>query len=241
MSDATTAAPWGKNVLVEFEDSIAWVTLNRPEKRNAMSPPLNDEMVGDARCARDRRPLRRRGADGRRQVVLGRDGFARIFSRARRPALRAAIAWPALGLAMAVEASHGLLQADHRHGQRLVLRRRVHAARRLRSRHRRRGGDLRHLRDQLGHHPGRQRHALGGGDDEPARCDVLCHDRRDLRRQARRRRWGSSTRRCRARGCASARAHWRRRSRQEPDSAARGEAGGAARFRAWPGKRPTNT
>jgi trans-feruloyl-CoA hydratase/vanillin synthase len=37
--------PWGKNVLVEFEDRIAWVTLNRPEKRNAMSPPLNDEMV----------------------------------------------------------------------------------------------------------------------------------------------------------------------------------------------------
>jgi feruloyl-CoA hydratase/lyase len=39
------SAPWGKNVLVDFEDRIAWVTLNRPEKRNAMSPPLNDEMV----------------------------------------------------------------------------------------------------------------------------------------------------------------------------------------------------
>jgi feruloyl-CoA hydratase/lyase len=38
--------PWGKNVLVEFEDQIAWVTLNRPEKRNCMSPALNDEMVG---------------------------------------------------------------------------------------------------------------------------------------------------------------------------------------------------
>jgi trans-feruloyl-CoA hydratase/vanillin synthase len=37
--------PWGKNVLVEFEHKIAWVTLNRPEKRNAMSPPLNDEML----------------------------------------------------------------------------------------------------------------------------------------------------------------------------------------------------
>lgn len=36
--------PWGRNVLVEFEDRIAWVMLNRPEKRNAMSPPLNDEM-----------------------------------------------------------------------------------------------------------------------------------------------------------------------------------------------------
>ena len=38
------AEPWGKNVLVEFEDGIAWVTLNRPEKRNAMSPALNIEM-----------------------------------------------------------------------------------------------------------------------------------------------------------------------------------------------------
>jgi trans-feruloyl-CoA hydratase/vanillin synthase len=38
------AEPWGENVLVEFEDGIAWVTLNRPEKRNAMSPALNKEM-----------------------------------------------------------------------------------------------------------------------------------------------------------------------------------------------------
>jgi trans-feruloyl-CoA hydratase/vanillin synthase len=43
----TTNSPsrWGNNVLVEFEDGIAWVTLNRPDKRNAMSPALNDEMV----------------------------------------------------------------------------------------------------------------------------------------------------------------------------------------------------
>ncbi len=33
------------NVLVEIEAGIAWVTLNRPDKRNAMSPALNDEMV----------------------------------------------------------------------------------------------------------------------------------------------------------------------------------------------------
>jgi len=38
------AEPWGKNVLVDFEDGIAWVTMNRPEKRNAMSPALNQEM-----------------------------------------------------------------------------------------------------------------------------------------------------------------------------------------------------
>jgi trans-feruloyl-CoA hydratase/vanillin synthase len=32
-------------VLVEFQDGIAWVTLNRPNKRNAMSPALNREMA----------------------------------------------------------------------------------------------------------------------------------------------------------------------------------------------------
>lgn len=36
--------PWGNNVLVEFEDGIAWVTLNRPHKRNAMNPALIEEM-----------------------------------------------------------------------------------------------------------------------------------------------------------------------------------------------------
>jgi trans-feruloyl-CoA hydratase/vanillin synthase len=37
--------PGGKNVLVEFEDGIAWVSLNRPEKRNAMSVALAYEML----------------------------------------------------------------------------------------------------------------------------------------------------------------------------------------------------
>jgi trans-feruloyl-CoA hydratase/vanillin synthase len=49
--------PWGETVLVEFDEGIAWVTLNRPRKRNAMNPALNDEMIrvldhleGDDRC-----------------------------------------------------------------------------------------------------------------------------------------------------------------------------------------------
>ncbi|MNZ17769.1 Hydroxycinnamoyl-CoA hydratase-lyase [compost metagenome] len=33
-----------KTVTVEVDGGIAWVTLNRPEKRNAMSPTLNREM-----------------------------------------------------------------------------------------------------------------------------------------------------------------------------------------------------
>ena len=39
----TYANRW-KTVLAEIEDGIAWVTLNRPDKRNAMSPTLNKEM-----------------------------------------------------------------------------------------------------------------------------------------------------------------------------------------------------
>jgi len=51
------AEPWGENVLVEFEEGIAWVTMNRPAKRNAMNPALIAEMKAtvealalDARC-----------------------------------------------------------------------------------------------------------------------------------------------------------------------------------------------
>jgi trans-feruloyl-CoA hydratase/vanillin synthase len=50
-------APGGKTVLVEFEDGIAWVSMNRPEKRNCISPTLASEMLGvinaleaDRRC-----------------------------------------------------------------------------------------------------------------------------------------------------------------------------------------------
>ena len=38
------AGRWN-TVAVDVEDGIAWVTLNRPEKRNAMSPTLNREMI----------------------------------------------------------------------------------------------------------------------------------------------------------------------------------------------------
>jgi trans-feruloyl-CoA hydratase/vanillin synthase len=36
--------PWGNTVDVEFEDKIAFVYFNRPEKKNCMSPTLNREM-----------------------------------------------------------------------------------------------------------------------------------------------------------------------------------------------------
>jgi trans-feruloyl-CoA hydratase/vanillin synthase len=34
-----------KCVKVEIADGIAWVTMNRPDKRNCMNPAMNDEMI----------------------------------------------------------------------------------------------------------------------------------------------------------------------------------------------------
>jgi feruloyl-CoA hydratase/lyase len=46
---STATSPDGTDgqdpVLVEFDEGIAWVTLNRPAKRNAMNPALNERMV----------------------------------------------------------------------------------------------------------------------------------------------------------------------------------------------------
>jgi len=44
-SDSAGAADGGKNVLVDFDDGIAWVTLNRPDKHNAINPAIVYEMV----------------------------------------------------------------------------------------------------------------------------------------------------------------------------------------------------
>ena len=54
------------SVRVEIDAGIAWVELNRPEKRNAMNPTLNAEMV-EVLLALDADDERRRArADGRR-------------------------------------------------------------------------------------------------------------------------------------------------------------------------------
>ena len=47
MTDATSglASLPQQNVLVRVEDGIAWVTLNRPSKRNAFNPGIVFEMV----------------------------------------------------------------------------------------------------------------------------------------------------------------------------------------------------
>ena len=44
-AQAAQPAPEWTTVKVEFDNGIAWVTLNRPEKKNALSPALNREML----------------------------------------------------------------------------------------------------------------------------------------------------------------------------------------------------
>jgi feruloyl-CoA hydratase/lyase len=44
-SDSLKANVWGKHVLVEFDEGIAWVMMNRPEKKNAISIGLAEEMA----------------------------------------------------------------------------------------------------------------------------------------------------------------------------------------------------
>jgi trans-feruloyl-CoA hydratase/vanillin synthase len=44
-ADPAPPAATYTTVLIERDEGIAWVTLNRPEKRNAMSPTLNREML----------------------------------------------------------------------------------------------------------------------------------------------------------------------------------------------------
>ena len=155
-----------KNVLVEFEDGIAWVTLNRPDKRNAMSPALNREMIEvlDALEVDDRcQVLVLTGAGESFSAGMDIKEYFREVDKAT-PGRCDARAARFDGLAVA--AADVLSEADHRHGQRLVLRRRVHAAGVVRSRHRGGRGDVRPLRDQLGHHSRRQRDARGRGEDD---------------------------------------------------------------------------
>ena len=58
--DKERPIPSGDTVLVDIEDQIAWVTMNRPEKRNAISPTLAAEMLNviEDLAINDRRGVR---------------------------------------------------------------------------------------------------------------------------------------------------------------------------------------
>ena len=115
-------------VRVEIDDGIAWVELNRPEKRNAMNPTLNAEMVEvllELDANDDCGVLVLTGAGDSFSAGMDLKEYFRevdeqpehVQRRVRRDCQLLAVA----------PAAH-LREADDRHGQRLVLRRRVHPA-----------------------------------------------------------------------------------------------------------------
>ena len=186
------------NVVVEIDDGIAWVTLNRPDKRNAMNPRARRRDARGTRSARNRRARRRARADRRgRAFSAGMDLKEYFRATDGLPTLERAKRSAASTRCGNGDCSPTVFEADDRDGQRLVFRRRVHAADLVRSRDRGRRRGVRPLRDQLGDHPGRHRHQGGRAGDEPARCALLHHDRRDVRRRNGPRRWASSTMPCR--------------------------------------------
>ena len=44
MTREDAGAGWGRDVTLQIEDGIAWITLNRPDKRNAINPGIVREM-----------------------------------------------------------------------------------------------------------------------------------------------------------------------------------------------------
>ncbi|HEY3916505.1 MAG TPA: enoyl-CoA hydratase-related protein [Stellaceae bacterium] len=80
-------AATGQTVLVEIEGGIAWVTLNRPEKRNAISPQLSAEMIAALDMLEGNADVGRAGAHRRRQFLLRRHGPQRVLPRHQHGAL----------------------------------------------------------------------------------------------------------------------------------------------------------
>ena len=135
-----------------------------------------------AGAARSRRRRQGRGGERRRRQFQRRPGPARNSSassrripasaRRRRPP-------PTAGAG----SGSTIRQADHRHGARLLRRRRVHAAAGLRLRHRRRECDVLVVRGELGHPAGRAGVQGGGRHGAAAPRALLRLPRRAVRRQ----------------------------------------------------------
>ena len=138
-----------ENVKVRVRDGIAWTALNRPDKRNAMSPGAALRDGRRARAARSRRRRQGRGGDRRGRQFQRRPGPEEVLPRAGEESGRAQEG-AGRRQSLALGAALRLRQADHRHGARLLRRRRVHAAAGLRLRDRRRERDLLALGGELG-------------------------------------------------------------------------------------------
>ena len=171
-----------KTVKVEKDDGIAWVILNRPEKRNAMNPQLHYDMLEaltELEVDKDSKVVVITGAGP--SWCAGQD-LREYFQGNRYQSGRktqSQLGVSGVALAAAVYFS----ETDHRDGQRFLFRRRVHAADCVRFRDCRRGCDLWFERDQLGNLSGRAGEPGAGRRHVLPRCDVVHHDRRSVRWQ----------------------------------------------------------
>ena len=117
-------------VSFEVENRIAWVRFNRPAKRNCMSPKLNRRMLDVLDELEFRDDVGVLVLTGEGIGLVGRHGPQGIFPGDRGAGPAGHPPLTARGLCL-VAAAALVPEADHRHGQRLVLRRRLWPALRL--------------------------------------------------------------------------------------------------------------
>jgi hypothetical protein len=171
-------------VRVDVEEGIGWVTLNRPEKRNAMSPRLNREMrdvLETLELDEEVKVLVLTGAGESWTAGMDLKEYFREVDQARGDCAGEDSAGC---VDMAMETLADVRKAHDRNGERLVFRGRVLTACGLRS------GDcigdsrVRTVRDQLGHtarEPGEQSARRHGRAAKGARVH---HDGRDVHGRA---------------------------------------------------------
>src|SRR5262252_10540495 len=118
-------------VLVETDnEGITWITFNRPEKRNAMNPTLHIEMeqiLFELETDEETKVIVLTGAGNSWSAGMDLKQYFRETDNDPGARLSGGHGAPSLGNGVA----HLVAQAEHRHGERLLLRRRLRLARGL--------------------------------------------------------------------------------------------------------------
>ena len=196
-------------VLYDVTGGVATITINRPERRNALSWQVMTELRDAFEVAKD--------DDDVRVVVLTGAGDKAFCAGADLTGMAADAGWAAAArrarrAGALVPRDVGARQADHREGPRLRARGRVRAVSRVRPRHRGGRRAVRHARDRrrpVAVHDHRAAHAIdaaeegvGADDDRPPRRRGggrahRVRRRRSCRSTSSTTRWTSSRRRSR--------------------------------------------
>ncbi len=135
---ATTACTEGTMILVDTHPVYRQITLNRPDRLNALQPEMADAIIAALDDAQADEVLSRGAADRRRARLLRRAGPDR--DRRGRPGRHRR---SARGLSSGDRKNPRIAAAGRRRGQRRRGRRRVQSGARLRHRHRGALGEFR--------------------------------------------------------------------------------------------------